>query len=237
MTTQRYYDEFSHGYDRSRAQPYHALLDQLEIEVVAPLLPGAEVLDVASGTGLLQLAFAERARHAIGVDLSRGMLSSAHRRHLTAIQASADALPFPADSFDLVTCFKAFPHMGEPETVLSELTRVVRPGGHVALEIYNATSLRGLLRRHGPKRAVSARLHEGHVPTRFDTPDRVSRMAPPSLRLRSLHPIRVLLPSAWLLRVPGIGWGLSRLERRIARLQATYRVAGFVVLLFERTRA
>lgn len=237
MTTQRYYDEFALGYDRHRGHPYHRLLDRLELQIIAPLLRDHDVLDLASGTGLLLMALQEQARSAVGVDLSRGMLHHARRRGLRVVQGSAEALPFPAAAFDLVCCFKAFPHLADPTLALAEMTRVCRPGGAVVLELYNPNSLRGYLRRFGPRRRVSESLHEGQVVTRFDTPETLSRRLPADLHLESVHGIRTLTPAGRLLGWPLLGPALGRLEAYLSARPRLFRWAGFLVVTLRRTTA
>ena len=75
-----YYDDFSDGYERERAKGYHRMLDDLEMQVVAPLARGKRVLEVGCGTGLILGRLARHAALARGVDLSPGMLQAARAR-------------------------------------------------------------------------------------------------------------------------------------------------------------
>ena len=52
--TRRYYDDFSKSYDRSRRTSYHQMIDDLEIEVLAPYAKGARVLELGCGTGVIE---------------------------------------------------------------------------------------------------------------------------------------------------------------------------------------
>jgi ubiquinone/menaquinone biosynthesis C-methylase UbiE len=110
------------------------------VDAIAPP-PEARVLDVACGPGFLALAFAQRCREAIGLDLTDAPLAIAekncHQRGLTNIRfqrGDADHLPFADSDFDAVVCRLAFHHLEEPERVLREMTRVCRPQGRVAVE-------------------------------------------------------------------------------------------------------
>lgn len=95
------------------------------------------VLDVATGTGRLPLALLrERFRGQIaGLDLSRGMLSQARRKlrayddQVTLIWEDAAHLPFDDGTFDAVTCLESLEFMSRPLEVLSEMVRVLAPGG------------------------------------------------------------------------------------------------------------
>ena len=74
-----YYDEFSHRYEAerrpNRPDGYHALVDDLEVEVVRRHGAGRDVLECGVGTGLILQRIAEFARTARGIDLSPGMLA------------------------------------------------------------------------------------------------------------------------------------------------------------------
>ncbi len=234
MSTRTYYDEFSRGYDRARGRRYHRLLDELELRAIAPLTAGRDALDLACGTGLILMALHERARSAVGLDLSGGMLQIAARRGLRVVQGAAHHLPFPDASFDLVTCFKAFPHFDARKQSLAEIDRVLRPGGWAALELYNPHSLRGLLRRLGPARATSATYHEGEVSTQFDTPRTLARDLPPGLVVERARGIRVVIPAGELLDVPVAGAWLAAAERRLSALSVARHIAGFVVVLLRK---
>ena len=49
------------------------------------------------------------------------------------VQGDAAVLPFPDEAFSLIICSAAFHHFADPAKVLSEMTRVCRPGGHVVV--------------------------------------------------------------------------------------------------------
>lgn len=98
------------------------------------------VLDIATGTGRIPLALCQHARfegHIVGLDLSQRMLEQAEHKiaenhfddYVTLVWHTAEALPYPDNSFDLVTCLEALEFMSDMQTVLAELCRVLRPGG------------------------------------------------------------------------------------------------------------
>jgi ubiquinone/menaquinone biosynthesis C-methylase UbiE len=100
----------------------------------------ALALDIATGPGFVALAFAECVRRVVAVDLTPAMLARAgaerERRNaanLDVALADAGVLPFADGTFDLVTCGSAFHHFPEPERILAEMTRILRPGGLVAI--------------------------------------------------------------------------------------------------------
>lgn len=101
--------------------------------------PGARVLDVACGTGDLALAVLEVAPHArvAGVDFCRPMLVHAARkavgRRVPFCEGDALRLPFADATFDAVTIGFGLRNLSSVEAGLSELLRVLRPGGTAAI--------------------------------------------------------------------------------------------------------
>jgi demethylmenaquinone methyltransferase/2-methoxy-6-polyprenyl-1,4-benzoquinol methylase len=96
-----------------------------------PLETTSNVLDVATGTGLIAREI--RRRHGcsvIGVDLTEAMLAGAHG--ITRAAADANTLPFADSSFDALTFSYLFRYVEDPHATLRELVRVVKPGGALA---------------------------------------------------------------------------------------------------------
>ena len=94
---------------------------------------GREVLEIATGPGLLAKHVAPAARKMIATDYSDGMISEAKKgrysRKLRFEVADAMDLPYPDDSFDVVVIANALHIVPDPEKVLLEIDRVLRPGG------------------------------------------------------------------------------------------------------------
>ena len=100
--------------------------------------PDWTMLDVGTGAGHTALLFAPHVKHVVASDLTEAMLAKtaelAAQRGLDNIetkQADAEALPFEAGRFDLVTCRIAFHHFPNPRQAISEFARVLKPGGLV----------------------------------------------------------------------------------------------------------
>ena len=96
----------------------------------------AQVLDVGCGAGHLSFTLAPLAGTVVALDPSRGMLATVREaaalRGLAQIQTcegAADALPFAAASFDLVSTRYSAHHWLDLPRALAELRRVVKPGG------------------------------------------------------------------------------------------------------------
>ena len=238
--TRAYYDEFAHRYEAERrpARPdgYHALIDDLEIELVERYGAGGDVLECGVGTGLLLERIAAFARSAKGIDLSPGMLERAHKRGLDVREASVTSIPFPDASFDVTCSFKVLAHVPEIGHALAEMARVTRPGGIVMAEFYNPVSLRGLVKRLGPAGAISHSRDESEVYTRFDPPWVVPRLLPPSLRLEAARGVRIVTPTAGAMRIPIVRDLLRRLERRLADTRAAF-FGGFYVAVLRKSAA
>ena len=104
---------------------------------------GDTVLDLACGPGNFSREFARAVSESglvVGVDASRTMLEraaseveDAETRNLALVRASGDALPFRDDGFDAACCFAALHLFADPFAALDELTRVLAPGGRIAI--------------------------------------------------------------------------------------------------------
>ena len=97
--------------------------------------PGARVLEVGSGLGLLAVEVASAAAgvRVDGVEVSPHQIAAAAANpRVTYHQGDAHTLDFPEAVFDLVYARYLLEHVSKPEAVLGEMRRVVRPGGRVA---------------------------------------------------------------------------------------------------------
>ena len=104
----------------------------------ARLRPGGRALDVATGTGDLALALAERvgpAGEVVGSDFSERMLELAREKApgLRFETANALDLPYDDDSFDAATVGFGARNFADLPRGLGEMARVVRPGGRVVV--------------------------------------------------------------------------------------------------------
>ena len=92
-----------------------------------------EVLEIATGPGLLAKHVAPAAKKMIATDYSDGMIAQAKKgdcpANLAFEVADAMNLPYPDDSFDAVLIANALHIVPDPEKALREISRVLRPGG------------------------------------------------------------------------------------------------------------
>jgi demethylmenaquinone methyltransferase/2-methoxy-6-polyprenyl-1,4-benzoquinol methylase len=107
------------------------------VDAVAPA-PGARVLDVATGTGMVAAELLARGDcTVVGVDQSAQMLAGARARfagdgRVELVEGQAERLPFDDESFDALTFTYLLRYVDDPPATLRELARVVKPGGRVA---------------------------------------------------------------------------------------------------------
>jgi demethylmenaquinone methyltransferase/2-methoxy-6-polyprenyl-1,4-benzoquinol methylase len=97
--------------------------------------PGDAVLDCATGTGDLAIAFkkAVAGGRVAGTDFTPEMIELARQksRDITFEVADVMALPFDDDSFDIASISFGIRNVGDPAKGIAEMARVVRPGGRV----------------------------------------------------------------------------------------------------------
>ena len=105
-----------------------ALLESAEVR------PGAHVLDVACGAGLISGLAAARGAEVVGLDFSSNMLIEARKRYpaLDFREGDAEALPFNDGAFDAVVISFGIHHFAFPARAVSEAHRVLRSGGKLA---------------------------------------------------------------------------------------------------------
>ena len=110
----------------------------------AGLVAGMDVLDLATGTGIVAKAAATLTapERVTGIDPSQGMLDQARRvAPLRYVRGFAEVLPFRDASFDFLSMGYALRHMADLTATFAEARRVLRPGGRLlVLEISRARS-------------------------------------------------------------------------------------------------
>ena len=138
---QRTRDEFARQAESFSASP--VITDQAQVERLVTAIGDAargRVLDVACGPGIVTVALAAVAREVVAFDLTPAMLIKAQERCAKAgrtnvlfREGSATALPFADASFDVVVTRLSLHHFDAPQTVLSEMQRILKQGGTLAV--------------------------------------------------------------------------------------------------------
>ena len=187
--------------------------------------PGARVLDVACGAGLVAFPVAERGYRVRGLDLAQGAIATARRRTpegLDATFAVADAYATgePAGAYDAVLLLDMLEHVERPGDVLREAARVVRPGGAVVFHTFNRTPEAWLLAIHGMKVVARDTPEHVHVYGLFIRPSELRAMAAEAgLDVRDVRGVRPVVDRAFWWSVlhrrvhPDFGFTFTRAPR------------------------
>ena len=119
------------------------------------IVSGMRVLDVGCGTGNVAIPFARQGAVVTGVDIASNLLIQARERataeglEATFDEGDAEQLPYADASFDVVVSMFGAMFAPRPELVVSELARVLRPGGTLAMANWNPDSFSGKMFKVG----------------------------------------------------------------------------------------
>jgi 2-polyprenyl-6-hydroxyphenyl methylase/3-demethylubiquinone-9 3-methyltransferase len=110
---------------------------------------GTQMLDVGCGAGFISNHFGAKGYSVTGVDLSKESLEIASRydksKSVRYIHADAYNLPFADEAFDSVTCMDFLEHVEEPQRAVTEMSRVLKPGGYLFFHTFNRNPLSYIL--------------------------------------------------------------------------------------------
>ena len=137
------------------ADAYDRFMGRYSTQLSAPLCdlvgvaPGWRVLDVGCGPGALIGGLVERvgAERVSAIDPSESFVAAARDRfpQVEVVQGAAEALPFADASFDAALAQLVVHFMSDPVQGAAEMTRVTRPGGVVAVSVWDHGGGRGPL--------------------------------------------------------------------------------------------
>lgn len=130
-------DQFNKNADDYRDEPLFAEGEDLKWMLGSGALSGTEeLLDVGCGAGHAAMAFAPFVRRCVGIDVTAAMVRAATAlaagkglKNVDFLVGAAEELPLPSGGFDLVTCRFAAHHFENIRAALSQVARVLRPGG------------------------------------------------------------------------------------------------------------
>ncbi len=111
------------------------------LKAMAGLQATAEIaiLDVGCGPGY----FLREARRwfpkssITGIDSEFALLDWVGIEDATLVQGTAERLPFPEQTFDVVACLQVLEHVENPDNAISEIRRVLKPGGYACIATPN----------------------------------------------------------------------------------------------------
>ena len=121
------------------------------IDLAAPR-PGARALDLATGTGDIAFALADRGARVVGLDITFRMIELARQKrdrgperpalhqHVSFMVGDMIALPFPSGSFDIVTTGYGLRNVPDLTKAIEEIGRVLSPGGQLLSLDFNRPS-------------------------------------------------------------------------------------------------
>jgi 2-polyprenyl-6-hydroxyphenyl methylase/3-demethylubiquinone-9 3-methyltransferase len=199
----RWFEGDTHAVALLRAESAVKVRYVLEALERVGIAPGARVLDVACGAGLVAFPLAERGYRVRGVDLAEGAVETARRRTPPGVDAAfavADAYATgePDARYDAVLLLDMLEHVDRPADVVAEAARVVRPGGAVVFHTFNRTPEAWLLAIHGMKVVARDTPEHVHVFHLFIRPGELRAMASAAgLDVREVRGVRPVVDRAF----------------------------------------
>lgn len=131
------FDQVAKGYDRTNAllSGGNSVLWRIATVTALKVQQGERVLDVAAGTGTSSKAIARAGAEVVALDFSPGMVAEGRKRNpdIEFVEGDAQALPFPAASFDAVTISFGLRNVNNPQVAVGEMYRVLKPGGRIVI--------------------------------------------------------------------------------------------------------
>jgi len=154
VTSTEYHDEMAGAYDTGYQGPLWEVYNAVTWNYIKEYLPqdkkNARVLDAGGGTGIWAVRIADLGYQVVLTDISKGMLNVAREKirnqglsdRITVVESDiTDMKEFRDNSFGLVLAEgDPVSYCDDPEKAVKELSRVVRPGGHVTISVDNKMS-------------------------------------------------------------------------------------------------
>lgn len=161
----------------------------------------ANVLDIGCGAGFLTNQLALQGHKVSGIDLSDPSLEIAKKHDSTGkvhyVHANAYSLPFPDGSFDAVCAMDILEHVEQPEMLIREASRVLRPGGYFFFHTFNRTLLSYIVVIKGIDWFVKNAPKNIHVYELFITPMELKQIC--QTRNLAVNRLVGLVPDVWSL--------------------------------------
>jgi ubiquinone/menaquinone biosynthesis C-methylase UbiE len=141
-----HFDRWSATYEQDRASRRLREIQTAALEMLG-LTPGDGLLDLACGTAAAVREAAATVTRAVGFDLSAAMIARARElaatfENVEFVQGDvSDRLPFADDEFTAVLCTTAFHHFPHQQETITEISRVLAPGGRLVIADANRSHL------------------------------------------------------------------------------------------------
>ena len=135
----KYWKEYDDWYEK------HKFVYLSEVEAIKRLLPiyaNASGLEIGVGTG----RFATFLNIKLGIEPSKTMAQLARKRGVKVIEAVAEDIPFNDESFDICFSVEVIERLNNPQNIINEAQRVLKPGGMLFLITPNVHSIAQKLR-------------------------------------------------------------------------------------------
>lgn len=222
----KYYDKYGETYHKERDNTYYySFINEIEVGVIEQFGESKKTLEIGCGTGIILNEVSKFASEAWGMDLSTGMLEDARKQGLNVKEGNAAEIPFPDNEFDVVYSFKVLPHVPEIEQAVSEIARVLKPGGKAILEFYNPYSFKGITNRiaRAPKKIF----------TMYHSPNEVKGLVSKHFDISNVVGARILTPAAVFHKLPFFERKLKQWEKKLSRSNLN-KYAGYYIVILDK---
>lgn len=137
LNSQQGYDLYANFYDKKLA--YLDSFEQFQFISNLGDIKNKKILDVGAGTGRLSLRLHEKCAKVTAVDAAEEMLKILNKKNknIPTVVADAEALPFPDNSFEIITAAFLIVHLKNLKHFFAESYRVLKPNGILALTNIN----------------------------------------------------------------------------------------------------
>jgi SAM-dependent methyltransferase len=120
---------------------FHLLSGDVDPRDFVSVPAGGRVLDYGSGQGTYMIDFHQRGFDISGAEVTDSLVLAGQRAGLAVRKvADFDSIPFADGEFDVVYLMQVFEHLRGPRRFMHELSRVLKPGGHLYLAVPNIDS-------------------------------------------------------------------------------------------------
>ncbi len=126
-----FYDAVAEDYEKIDGRRNAGLMRWLRsnLEGIRKISPGGRLLDIGSGSGLVGRCAEGIFEYRAGIDVSKAIVDANRNSYDFVIEGDLNKLPFESESFDVITCFAVLHHLHGFESLVSEVSRVLKPGG------------------------------------------------------------------------------------------------------------